>query len=98
MQGGTTGSQNPVSQSTGAVDVNAIYAAAPLNRRKDTILKHNIFIDKTLIIVFLIVLVSGFLIARYDADAGAKTTGSVMAGSAIGALANRMKSGNLSPD
>jgi hypothetical protein len=98
MQGGTTGSQNPVSQATGQVDLSTIYSPAPLDRRKDALLQHNIFIDKTLIVAFFIVLVIGLVIAKFDSNAVVKTIGSGIAGGAIGALANRMKSGNLSPD
>ncbi len=101
MAPSTTGGQNAVDQKTGTLDVNALYPpAAPIDKRKELILKHHMLTDNFLTGLFVVILIIGVFVAKYDSNIAVKSVGSGMAGSAITALANRLKDGGgkLSPD
>lgn len=98
MQSGVNNNQDPLSQSSGTVDAGSLYKPAPLDKRKEKILEHYIFIDKVLLVVLSALTLIGILLAKFEPSTIVKTIGSGMTGAAIGALANRMKDGKISPD
>jgi hypothetical protein len=100
MATSTTGSQDAVDQKTGTVDLNGLYPPAPIDKRKELILKHHILTDRFLTGTFVVLLIIGVLVAKHDSNITVKSVGSGMAGAAITALANRLKDGGgkLSPD
>lgn len=98
MSSGTSNDQNPLNQQSGLVDLSGLYKPQPIDVRKEALLKHNIFMDKLLFFFFILLMIAGFLIVKYEQNTTSKTIGSGMVGAAIGALANRMKDGKLSPD
>jgi hypothetical protein len=80
------------------LDIGTQYPPAPVDTRKELVLRHGIFIDKTLIILFLAFFLIGFCLSIFHKNSMVKTFGSGMTGVALGALANRLKDTKLNPD